>query len=388
MRKKILILIIVLFPSIFCYSQKDVIVLVDISKSIKQNDFVAVKQTVKNLLKGKYISPNEIKIEVDKKTTLNIGDEIPLFKLGDKLLIIPFGERKRFWDNTYNFDKVTDLDLYFENNYPKRVTDNKTYLELAKIKAANTAKETNVNNYILIMVSDNVNSNFGPNGLPNYTEEQSNSIVDFGTKSNPYLEQKHGTLIYKRNRNYKITISTVNIKDWKPYSPLGKPAQGGAKTETKCNLKFMSFANGIKGKEKIVKTNDIKLRWSANNITQGAKYKISISSTSGNRENNTSKSGLTNNYYSVHLANDTYRVSVTSTDCASDKTFIKVTSSNGGGGFLFLLILATAIGSLGYYLYKKNQDKKMEETQFEDSGNETDINYDGTDTNSNELDGF
>ena len=303
MKKHTFIILITLLYSFLCYSQQDVIVLVDISRSIEQSHFTEARKVVKNILVGEDIKNTDFTLRPFLNTTLKVGNGNPLLGSGNKLLIIPFGE-PRFWDINYNFEQVTNFDTFFEINYPNSVTDSKTYLELAKIKAANTAKKNGVDNYILILVSDNISDDYGSEGKTNYTAYQSNAVSNFKTVSNPYLEIKQSEITYRYDPSYKITLHTVNIKDWKPYAATStnntNPVVQNDPINPTCELKFTSYANGKKDKEKVVKSKGVTFRWSESNKPQDDRYKISIASTTGNRENNISKSGLTSNSYKVN----------------------------------------------------------------------------------------
>ena len=132
--------------SCWAYAQEHVIVLVDVSKSIQQEHFRQTRDVVKNVLLGNPINNGNYHLNMDAKSPIKFKSGTPLVFSGKKLLIMPFGETK--WMNGPFAPKTIrsagDIASYFESTYPKYVSDQRTYLDLARAKAAQIAKSQGI----------------------------------------------------------------------------------------------------------------------------------------------------------------------------------------------------------------------------------------------------
>lgn len=390
MIKRLCLIILVCFPFFSAIAQGDVIVLVDVSRSIQQSHFIEARSVVKNMLLGNPINNSNFVMNLDPRSSLKIGEGIPLVAKGKKIIIFPFGESWRINHivDPKVIDTPSDISTYFDNNYPRQVSDQKTYLELSKAKMAQIAKSQGIEEYILVLVSDNVHDDYGgSNARPQYTAVQKALLDNFNTASNPYVDIKQGTIDFIDEELYKISIFSADITSWNPPPP---PPPGIDSTVTKaCQIRLTSFANGKKGREKEVKNNPVTFRWSAKNYPKGTKFTITIRSTTGNNKNNVSKL-TTSNSFQTKLADDSYRVSVSSPICAPTTTYIKVKTEKSGGGFLFLLLILGLLGGIGYWLYKRRQEDSIRKLSSNTTGGE-EVHYqeDNNQNNStDELDGF
>lgn len=359
----ILTLFLLLFPFLG-NSQDNVVVLVDVSKSIKQSYFAQTKNVVKDIILGNPINNSNFSVSIDAKSPIIIGKK-PLISSGKKLLIMPFGET--YWMNA-SFKPTsisilpTDVETYINSKYPTRVSDNRTYLKLAKARAAQVAKSQGMDTYFLLLVSDNINDDYGgPNTKPVYNAAQRHLVENFATLSNPYLAPKHGEIDFVLDHNYKIRIFHVNLANWN-YSPPASLIPSMKKDSIEyCKLKFISYTNGTRKKPKEVKNNQITFRWTASNSVEGTKYNFSIKSTDGNKQNNITKK-TSSNSFSTELPNGTYRISVSVPGgaCFSDTTYIEIDGGGSGSGF-WILFLLVALVAAGFWLYKRNERNKTEE---------------------------
>jgi len=391
MIKRIFLLLVALVLFNSSYAQNDVIVLVDVSKSIKQQHFMEAREVVKNLLLGNPINNVNFTVNFDPRSSLKITKGQPLVSRGKKLIIFPFGESHRIYDmvNPKVVNSIpSDITSYFDQQYPRRVTDNKTYLELSKAKIAQIAKSQGLDKYVLILVSDNVHDDYGgSNSRPKYSKDQQVLLNNFNTASNPYSDTKQGTIDFAIESLYKISILTADITSWNPPPP--PPIVQGDSIQSKvCELTLTSFPNGKKDKPKEVENNSVTLRWSAKNYPEGTRFTVSVRSTTGNNKNNISKS-IAANSLKVDLTDDTYKVSVSSPICASTSTYIKV-NAEGGGGLLFFFLVLAVLAGIGYWVFKRKQDEKMKRLSS-DSFQHENVHYqadssatDGAD----QMDGF
>ncbi|MDO5980943.1 hypothetical protein [Flavivirga spongiicola] len=388
MKKSILLLFILSFVSIKTYTQEHVIILVDVSKSINQDHFRQAKEVVKNFVLGESIKNKNFMLNMDSKTFIKPESGIPLISSGKKLLIMPFGETK--WMNGSFTPKIirtkNDITAYFDSSYPKYVTDQRTYLNLAKAKAAQTAKSQGMDKYILLIVSDNISDDYGgPNSKPIYTAAQRHLINNFATLSNPYVAPLHGKIDFNLDNNFEIRIHHADVSKWTYTLPASVVKD--TPIDSVCKLKFTSYANGSRKKAKNIEANPITLRWAVNDAPKGTNFTLSIRSTSGNKENNMTFS-TTSNFYKIELPNDTYKITISSPICLPDTTYISINVGNGGGGILLFIVLLGALGFGGYQFYKKRQEKKLQRLSSDSNNFDSQTNdYSDTD-NYNEPEGF
>lgn len=371
------------------YGQDNVVVLVDVSRSIRQTHFEDAKDIISDILVGNGINNPLFAVEMDARSHIRIGTGTPLIGIGLKLLIIPFGEAHRM-NGVFSPTVVNRIpeDVLSAMNikYPTSVTDQQTYLKLAEAKAAQIAKSQGMNTYVLLLVSDNINDDYGgPNSRPFYTELQRHLLDNFATLSNPYVAPEHGKISYSNNPDYNITISHVNITDWSYSLPTIAPGSDADSTEY-CQLRFVTFGDGRKGNEKEVNENKFTIRWVAESCPQGTKFKLTVRSTDGHKENNLTRE-ISSTSYSLTLPDGAYQISVSSPICVPDTTYIKVKTRNGGGAVFLVLLILGAAGFGGYWLYQRQQQKKMEKFKKNSDDDSDYIDSDSGD-NSGELTGF
>ncbi|MEL7003959.1 MAG: hypothetical protein AAFN93_14650 [Bacteroidota bacterium] len=384
-------LIFFLFQLGLC-AQEHVVVLVDVSKSIKQSHFVEARSTVRQLLIGEKITSSNFTADLDTKSKVTLGKAF--IGKGSKVLIMPFGETK--WmvgpfspKVMRNFPK--DLDQYFEAIYPKSVTDNKTYLQLAEAKAAQVAKSQGMERYYLLIVSDNINDDYGPSKRPVYTKAQRHLLDNFRMESHPYLAPKQGTIDFTPDDFYNIRLFYVNLDKWNytPPSPIPGPSTKSTPLEEDeyCELQFTSYTGGTQRKKKKVEAERVTFRWKATGAPDGTQYNLSIIGLD-DKENSLNKKGLRRNSFSAELPNGAYRVTVTSSICRPATTYLEVDAGGGGGGFfLFLLVMGAGVGGyIAFKKYKKNQSEAKN-----DRGNTNHTGTTNTNSGSNsqtDFDGF
>ena len=216
MKRSFLAVFLIIY-SFITYSQSNVFVLVDVSKSVSQVDLNNAKLTLSEVLIGTNLS----------KAFVSQGSQGDLarfnLKQGDRLSIAKFGSLNTtlainpVQTTIQNINADVSLALGSNNWVP---TDNQTYFTLAKAKIAEFAKGNNIFKYKLYIISDNVNDDFGPGGKPNYPDDYTRNLAEgYNTSSNPISEA--GFTKLKFSTSSLFTLSFSPEVDVSKYSPPG-----------------------------------------------------------------------------------------------------------------------------------------------------------------------
>ena len=181
--KKSLFLIILIFSTFCVNAQKNVFVLVDLSKSIDPHQLQASKKVLTQILSG--ISSSDIEFQSGNASDLQ---EFKL-KPNDKLSITNFGDREFTWKmnpklRDINSSGTIDDIINSVSWYPNQEW---TYYTLAKAVIAKEARKT-IKNYLLCIIGDGYDS-FPSNGQADYSADQT------GTKP---LRQQYSKIVQRR----------------------------------------------------------------------------------------------------------------------------------------------------------------------------------------------
>jgi hypothetical protein len=357
-------------------AQNNVFVLVDVSKSVKQQELTDAKQTLTEVLTG--VQPSKAFLSQGKQ------QDLVNFKVvaGDKLAIAPFGSLRTSLQINPIPTTIQNVGADVSkvvNSVSWSPTDQQTYITLAKAKIAEYAKTNGITNYRLYIISDNINDDYGPNGRPNYTDDYTRDLVDgYNTSTNPVKEAGYTKLKFNTKSDFTLSFSpqvdvSAYVPPTKPNAPTPLPP-----ADTTAIIKISS-PTGKKNKEVELKTENVSVSWTCSNCPEGIRYSVAVSQYDGGKYKETRKN-LTGNSVSFKLPDGKFRVSVSASNCSanSDTTYIKV--STGGFGWLLIVLLLLVAGGVGYYFWNKSRQAKTETTHAGNSNNDIFNNGNNTPT--------
>lgn len=333
-------------------AQENVFILVDVSKSVKQNELLNAKQLVKDILTGNPINSNVFITDGNAQPTL--------LRAGSKIMIMPLGERTtvmNYIPNIVDVNNQAEILSFIEQNFPITPRDNWTYISLAKARMAEIAKKKNINNYKLIFVSDNISDDFG--GRPNYSAYEQQLVDGYNTQSNPVREEP-GIRIKLISKNaFSVFIQKIDVSGYTPPNIVGSQSIDSISAPLKIEL--TTFKGGTSSKPIVHKENKITIGWFCKNAPKNAQYKIRVSPIGISGEKTQTFTATGNSYNVSNLSNGKWKITVSldSTNFnASSATTTIVINSGGSYWFLWLLLIA-ALGGGGYWYWKKTQDDKI-----------------------------
>jgi len=350
--KRLLYILLLFFVAFKVDAQENVFILVDVSKSVTQNELLNAKQLVKDILTGNPINSSAF------VTDGNIQPS--LLKAGSKIMIMPLGERTtvmNYIPNIVDVNNQADIISFVEQNFPITPKDNWTYISLAKARLAEISKKKNINNYKLIFVSDNISDDFG--GRPNYSTYEQQLVDGYNTQSNPVREEPGIRIKLISNNSFSIFIQKIDVSGYTP------PNIGGAQSidsiSVPLKIELTTFKGGTSSNPIVHKENIITMGWFCKNAPKNAQYKIRISPINISGEKTQTYTATGNSYNVSNLSNGKWKITVSSAspdfDASSATTTIEVDS---GGSYWFLwLLLIVALGGAGYWYWKKSQDDKI-----------------------------
>jgi hypothetical protein len=337
-------------------AQNHVFVLVDVSRSVKQQELNDAKQALTEILTG--VQPSKAFIYEGKQQDLSNFKVNP----NDKLSIVKFGSLSTTL--AIRPDPVTVRNISADvnravNSISWVPVDGQTYITLAKAKIAEYAKNHGVSTYKLCIISDNINDDYGPNGSPNYPDDNYTQKLAEGyhTSTNPVKEEGYTKLKFREKDSFTLSFSPkVDITGYvlppNPKQPVVTPV------DTAAIIKITS-PTGKKNKEAEIKNENVTISWTCANCPEGIRYTVNISQYDGGKFRDTRKN-LTTNTTSLKLSGGKYRITVLASNysASSDTTYVSI-NTGGGGWIVFLLLLAAGCG-IAYYFWNKSRQSKIE----------------------------
>jgi hypothetical protein len=358
--RKALLLLLAAIVSIPLMAQQHVFVLMDASKSVTSQQLDDARQALTDIFMG----------AAPSKGFVSHGSQQDLLtfrlKQGDRLAVSRFGSlntTQSILPQPVTMQNV-NADVYKAmGNVSWVPTDGQTYITLAKAKIAEYAKRNNISQYRLVLVSDNIQDDYGPGGKPNYTDPYIRDLVEgYNTSTNPVSES--GYTKFKFNPNSDFTISLSPKVDVSKYN---LPKSGGAVTpppSTSINepaaIQLTSFADGKKDKPKDAKSGDLTISWACPKCPAGAKFNVLITSVDGSNAKENKKNLSGNSAKFTGMPSGTYKVVVSSTEANSATTYVKV--PGGGLGWLLVLLLLAAGAVVVIVLYRRKRRATLEES--------------------------
>ncbi|MDR2774070.1 MAG: hypothetical protein LBC19_04890, partial [Tannerella sp.] len=339
-------------------AQNNVFVLVDVSRSVRQHELNNAKQALTEVLTGAQLS----RAFISEGTQQDLAN----FKLNsnDKLSVVKFGSLNTTLAISPNPVTIQNINADVNqavNAIAWTPSDGQTYITLAKAKIAEYAKNHGISTYKLYIISDNINDDYGPNGRPNYPDDNyTQKLVEgYNTSTNPVGEAGYTKLKFNAQDDFTLSFSPkVDVTGY-ALPPKPKPPGTIPPVDTVAVIKISSPV-GKKNREAEIKNDNVSVSWTCANCPEGIRYTVNVSEYDGGKFRETRKN-LTANSTSLKLSGGKYRIMVSASNysASSDTTYISVSTGGGGGWLVFLLLLAGG-GGLGYYFWNKSRQSKIE----------------------------
>ena len=279
-------------------------------------------------------------------------------------MIMPFGAKDTY--KKYQIGRINklpgDLDVFFNTHYPKRYTDKYTYQKIAYAAAASIAKGQQINDYYMIVVSDDLTDPNTGSKAPSYTKEEQKWLAAWGTSA--AKNTKIGTLLYS-GTNYQIVISRVNISNVSIAPTTPPPASVATK-----GLKLVRPI-GTKKTPTTVSGTSISVLWNCLGCGAEDLFTVRLSkerkgSSKSSFKPQTKKTKNSSSKFTVEESG-TYKVTVSTSGMAPAIGYVELKAGGGGGGGGILpLLLVLLMGGVGYFLWKRNQDQSKAMDQDRD----------------------
>jgi hypothetical protein len=346
-------------------AQNNVFVLVDVSRSVSQNQLDDAKQALNEVLNGDQLtsafvaqgSPQDL---INFK--LAIGDKLALSKFGNISTTLAINPSPTQIQNLN-----TDINQVL-NGMTWRPSDNQTYITLSKAKIAEYAKKNGIRSYKLFIISDEVNDDYGPNGQPNYPNDYTRNLVEgYNTTTNTVIEASSTKIKFLNTSPFTLTfIPNVDVSGYSVPGSSTLPPTTSTNTPSSLKIELTSFKGGTITKPIEVKTDKITISWSCEGAPSGAQYKVRLSPINipeAKKEVHTT-TGPSSNF--SNLADGKYQITVSSAqpnlNAASYSTYIEVKTKSLLEENLWLLLLLVAAGG-GYWYWNIKRNEKIETTQ-------------------------
>jgi len=335
------------------YGQDNIFVLVDKSKSVKQSDQLQARQLLVNILSG---------TQVDGSVWRQSGNySFRQVAPGTKFMIMPFGDKATVMNYSALINIIgaaSDIANYVNLYYPTQLTDDWTFITLAKARLAEIAKENGIDTYQLIFISDNTSDDFGGNaGYNTYEQELVNT---YNTNDNPVTEHPGTRFVLIDNPRFSLFSQMIDVSRYT--SPRTSPIS--QKKET-LKIELTSLDGGTSRDPILVKDNKFTVSWICRNAPENALYKVRLTPLN-QRGVKAQTNSVTGNYCNFqNINNGRWRITV-----SSAKDEFKASSANSvievkGRSSLWLLWLILLSGILGggYFYWKKKKDERIKRLQ-------------------------
>jgi hypothetical protein len=354
--KKLTTILFLILCTFSVYAQTNVFVLVDVSKSVKQDELNNAKQALNEVLTGTQLS----------RAFISQGGQQDLanFKLvqGDKLAIVKFGSLHTTLAINPNPSTIQNVNADVNqvlNTIAWTPTDQQTYITLAKAKIAEYAKNHNITKYKLYIISDNINDDYGQGGKPNYPDDYTRNLAEgYNTSTNPVNEAGYTKLKFSANSLFTLSFSPG--VDVSKYSlPGGTPPSIVNADTGNAVITLTSPPKARKGKEHEIKTETLNVNWTCKNCPQGIKYTVMVSQYDGGKFRETKKD-LTANTATFKVSDGKFRITVSASNYPASSDYTCIDVSTGSYGWLIFLLILIAAGAVGYYFWNKKRQEKID----------------------------
>ena len=270
--KKLFLIFILIFCVVCINAQKNIFVLVDVSKSVTSFQLDNARTALReifitgNATNGVVVGGNSSDLQFYK---LQANDRVAVNAFGDlqtSANIIPIFKALNNPANEINI---------ILNSIVWLPRDNLTYLTLARAKIAEFAKNHHINNYLLIEITDNVNDDYGPNGTANYQGKTylEDLITQYNTTTNKVTDNGWTKIAFGSDKKFLLSLtSEVNISKYKP--PTFQATNNGITITYPSQTK--------KGAEYEINDASFTLAWACIKCNPNMEYSVTIEGYDGN----------------------------------------------------------------------------------------------------------
>ena len=318
---KRLVLIFGLIFSVFCvHAQKNVYVLIDLSKSIDKHQLQEAKKVLTQILQG--TTPSDIEFITGfnsdlQKFQLKQNDQLSVNVFGGKALTCKMKPELTIIKDNNTIDKIV-------NNVSWYLNQEWTYYKLAKAIIARDAKDKGIESYLLCIISDGYDS-FPDSGKPGYDDDQKNLVIKYDSGSEGVVENR--TTTYKMSDATKhdknkddllfTLISDVDISKFMKPNKIKYSSEG-------INIIIPTRAN--KDKPFLIDSENVKLEWQCTSKLTNLVYSVTLNGYDGNNYSNIIDTLTTETYLLKSLINGKYEIIVSANNSSiiPDTTYIDV----------------------------------------------------------------
>ncbi|MDR2971947.1 MAG: hypothetical protein LBU83_08475 [Bacteroidales bacterium] len=314
--KRFLFIFTLVFSVLCLNAQKNIFVLVDVSKSVKSYQLDNAKIALKDIFTTGTVNNGTV-------VGGNLAD-LHFYKLqaNDKVAVNAFGDLQTSANiipilKTVN-DPINDIDNIL-NSIVWLPRDNWTYLTLARAKIAEFAKKRGINDYLLIEITDNVNDDYGPNGTANYQGKTylEDLITQYNTTTNKVTDNGWTKIAFGSDKKFLLSLTSgVSISTYTP--PVFQPIRSGI------TITFPSQTK--KGAELEINDESFTLTWACVKCKPDLEYSVHIEGYDGNTYTNHIDAIKTESIPLKLTQNGMYQIVVSASDCnlVPDTAFIKL----------------------------------------------------------------
>ena len=333
------------------YSQNNVFVLVDVSKSVTQNNLNDAKKALTEVFTGGTSSVGSI-----IKGTIS---DLYKFKLntGDNLSVSRFGSCQTTWAITPSLNGINNFNTDVTNTLNSiswSPTDNNTFISLAKAKIAEYAVRNSITNYKLIIITDNIQTDFAK-GILNYCNTDAKALAE--SYKSGVIEGVYTSLKFSPSADF--TIHLIQSVDVSKYTLPGVTPPTIIDTENPV-ITITSPPEAKKGNEHEVKTEAVTITWNCPTCPQGTKYTVLVSQYDydGKKFRDTKKCDLPTATFP--LPDGKYRITVSASNIIASSDYTCISVSTGGYGWLLFLLILIVGGAVAYYIWNKKRQEKID----------------------------
>ena len=334
------------------YSQNNVFVLVDVSKSVTQNNLNDAKKALTEVFTGGTSSVGSI-----IKGTIS---DLYKFKLntGDNLSASRFGSCQTTWAITPSLNGINNFNTDVTNTLNSiswSPTDNNTFIVLAKAKIAEYAVINKITNYKLIIITDNIQTDFAK-GILNYCNTDAKALAE--SYKSGVIEGVYTSL--KFNPLADFTIHLIQSVDVSNYNPIGGGIITPPPPPSQAEIKITSPPEAKKGNEHEVKTEAVTITWNCPTCPQGTKYTVLVSQYDydGKKIRDPKKCDLPTATFP--LPDGKYRITVSASNIIASSDYTCISVSTGGYGWLLFLLILIVGGAVASYIWNKKRQEKID----------------------------
>jgi hypothetical protein len=372
--------IVFLFTGLFIQAQSDVFILIDVSgnpvNSTNKITETERKQAIElcNQLLAGVVSKNEFTNwgakNLDKfvSQAYNKGNSNLLNNI-NSITIVPYGDK-----NTYKKFKIfqnrnATASLKQSIDYANTLiyTDQLTFGELARAKAADIAIDANIKSYYLFEISGLGGDQTESQGI----DQTQQTLID-NYKSSAVISPIG--LFILNNKPLRINVQIVNIN-----TMTGNNNTAGSKgiiqqnNVNKISLRILSPLGTKSDYDKVDEKNGLNIVWQCLGCDKKTEYTIIAKNTKTKKSDKEYAVGEKNKI--MHLKPGVYKISIKGKglpSCQNNNQYIKIKGkSNIGGWFFFLFLIA--IAGAAFYIKKndpfgwwdKEKKKKKVDTEFD-----------------------